>query len=210
MLCLLNHTESYRAPLWCSIKPLILLEGQGHFIWKIWNLPDIIRAEMDKREKERERESFPSLGSYKETISPFLSCWEVYGQPGSCNWWLTGRALRQQDRRSAGSHGTHTCGRICATHTKPHVLLCLWCLWGIKNNEFCILNRIIKIWDKKGYIHYIIRLCRVPFTHLMFARWRRLNQNHKVSYIFLDMICMKDGLIQLIISLQALPAYLTF
>lgn len=174
MLCLLNHTESYRAPLWRSIKPFILLEGQGHFIWKIWNLPDIIRAEMDKREKESV--SFPSLGPYKETISPFLWCWEVYGPPGSCNWWLTGRALMQQDLRSAGSRGTHTCGRKCA-HT--HVLMCLWRLWGRENNEFCILNRIIKtsplpfVWDRKGYIHYILRLWRVPVTHLMFARWQR-------------------------------------
>lgn len=31
------------------------------------------------------------------------------------------------------------------THTsRPYVTMCLWCLWGIKRNEFCILNRVIK------------------------------------------------------------------
>lgn len=85
---------------------------------------------------ERDRELFPSAGSCKETISPFVSHWELYDRPGSCNWWPTaGRTAALPD---------FTTLRHVAAHIEPHVRLCLWRLREVRNNEFGILCGIIK------------------------------------------------------------------
>lgn len=140
--------------LWCSSKALILLEGQGNLICKIWNLPDIIRTEMGKKE----RNSFFSLSSYKETISPCLSCCEVYGQLESCNWWLIDWALRQQ---------VHWISR--------YVLIRLWCLCRLKNNEFLYSLKKNKhlppFYPRQIGIFISLRPWKVSFTHLMLVRW---------------------------------------
>lgn len=98
-------------------KPPYCLKVKGT-LYERYEICLILLGQRWVREREREGESFPFLRSYKETTSPFLSCWEVYGQTGSCNWWLTGRALRQQDYKSAERHGTHT-----HTHTRSAVFV---------------------------------------------------------------------------------------
>lgn len=92
------------------------------------------RREVGKTEGDREL--FPSAGSCKETVSPFVSHWKLYDRPGSCNWWPTaGRTAALPD---------FTTLRHVAAHIEPHVRLCLWRLREVRNNEFGILCGIIK------------------------------------------------------------------
>lgn len=94
---------------------------------------------------------FPFSGSYKGAISPVPLCWEVYRAPGSWMSRFTGCAFAAAPAQMTvicciPEHTymwPHASCRL--THTsRPYVTMCLWYLWGIKCNEFCILNRVIK------------------------------------------------------------------